>query len=188
MSFFQWLLAADSKSYNSWRNGSAMWVSPVGFAFNSVEAVLYEARQSGVTIHNHPEGIKGAQTNALAIFLARQGNSKDYIRQEISNWFTYDLEQTLDEIRPGYYFDVSCQGSAPEAIIVFLETKNYEDAVRNEILLGRNSDTIGCIAGGIAQAYYKAILAEIIFNVRDRLPEEFLEIIEEFNQKYGIHT
>jgi ADP-ribosylglycohydrolase len=186
MSFFNWLFTADYNPYNSWGNGSAMRVSPVGFAFNSVAAVLHEAKKSAEITHNHPEGIKGAQSTALAIFLARQGNSKDDIRQEISDRFAYDLERSLDEIRPGYRFDVSCQGSVPEAIIAFLEAKNYEQAVRNGISLGGDSDTIGCIAGGIAQAFYKAIPEAIIANVKYRLPEEFWEIIEEFNEKYGI--
>ena len=184
-SFFRWIYAADSKPYNSWGNGSAMRVSPVGFAFNSMKDVLHEARESAKVTHNHPEGIKGAQATALAVLLARSGKSKATIKQEISDRFAYNLNRTLDEIRPDYGFDVSCQGSVPEAIIAFLEAKDFEDAIRNAISLGGDSDTIACIAGGIAQAYYQDIPSKIVSNVRKRLPEEFLFIIDEFNTKYG---
>ena len=184
-SFFRWIYAADSKPYNSWGNGSAMRVSPVGFAFNSMEDVLHEAKESAKVTHNHPEGIKGAQATALAVLLARSGKSKATIKQEISDRFAYNLNRTLDEIRPDYDFDISCQGSVPEAIIAFLEAKDFEDAIRKAISLGGDSDTIACIAGGIAQAYYQDIPREIISNVRKRLPEEFLFIIDEFNTKYS---
>ena len=135
--------------------------------------------------HNHPEGIKGAQATALAVFLARSGKNKASIKQEISHRFAYNLNRTLDQIRPDYSFDISCQGSVPEAIIAFLESKDFEDAIRKSISLGGDSDTIACIAGGIAQAYYRDIPIEIISNVRKRLPEEFLFIIDEFYTKYG---
>jgi len=184
MSFYRWLHSAGSKPYNSWGNGSAMRVSPVGFAFNSIEDVLTEAKRSAEVTHNHPEGIKGAQATALAIYLAREGKSKAEIRGEISERFAYDLNRTIDEIRPDYHFDVSCQGSVPEAIISFLESKDYEDAVRKGISLGGDSDTIGCIAGGIAQAFYKEIPSEIISKARNMLPEEFLTVIDEFNLKF----
>jgi len=184
-SFFRWIYAGDREPYNSWGNGSAMRVSSVGFAFNSVKDVLHEARESAKVTHNHPEGIKGAQATALAVLLARFGKSKATIKQEISDRFAYNLNRTLDEIRPDYGFDVSCQGSVPEAIIAFLEAKDFEDAIRNAISLGGDSDTIACIAGGIAQAYYQDIPSKIVSNVRKRLPEEFLFIIDEFNTKYG---
>ncbi|QTA90763.1 ADP-ribosylglycohydrolase family protein [Desulfonema magnum] len=185
-SFYVWMLSCHSKPYNSWGNGSAMRVSPVGFAFDSVEHVLAEAKKSAQVTHNHPEGIKGAQAAALSVFLARSGETKDSIREEISDRFDYDLNRTIEEIRPDYYFDVSCQGSVPEAIIAFLDSENFEDALRKGISLGGDSDTIACIAGGIAQAYYKTIPPEIIAKVRNRLPEEFLSVIDEFNEKYKI--
>jgi ADP-ribosylglycohydrolase len=184
-SFFKWIYAAESTPYNSWGNGSAMRVSPVGFAFNSKEDVLHQAKESAKVTHNHPEGIKGAQATALAVFLARSGKNKASIKQEISHRFAYNLNRTLDQIRPDYSFDISCQGSVPEAIIAFLESKDFEDAIRKSISLGGDSDTIACIAGGIAQAYYRDIPIEIISNVRKRLPEEFLFIIDEFYTKYG---
>jgi ADP-ribosylglycohydrolase len=185
-SFYEWMLSSDSTPYNSWGNGSAMRVSPVGFAFDSAEDVLYEAEQSAAVTHNHPEGIKGAQAAALAVFLARTRETKETIRQEIADRFDYDLNRTIDEIRPGYHFDVSCQGSVPEAIIAFLESENFEDAVRKGISLGGDSDTIACIAGGIAQAYYKKIPLEILTEVRKRLPEAFLSVIDTFNDTYRI--
>jgi ADP-ribosylglycohydrolase len=184
-SFFKWIYASESTPYNSWGNGSAMRVSPVGFAFNSKEDVLHQAKESAKVTHNHPEGIKGAQATALAVFLARSGKNKASIKQEISHRFAYNLNRTLDQIRPDYSFDISCQGSVPEAIIAFLESKDFEDAIRKSISLGGDSDTIACIAGGIAQAYYRDIPIEIISNVRKRLPEEFLFIIDEFYTKYG---
>jgi ADP-ribosylglycohydrolase len=186
LSFYKWIHSSDSEPYNSWGNGSAMRICPVGFAFNSVEAVLNEAKKSAEVTHDHPEGIKGAQATALAVFLARTGNGKQQIKQEIEKRFAYDLNRTLDEIRPDYRFDVSCQGSVPEAIISFLESKNFEDAVRKGISLGGDSDTIACITGGIAQAYYQEIPPAIVSNVKNRLPEEFLMLIDAFADEYGL--
>ncbi len=184
--FFHWIFSPNSQPYNSWGNGSAMRVSPIGFACDSVEDVLAEAKKSAEVTHNHPEGIKGAQATALSIFLARTGKSKEDIRQEISERFAYNLNRTVDEIRPAYSFDVSCQGSVPESIIAFLDSENFEDAVRKGISLGGDSDTIACITGGIAQAFYKKIPQGIISNVRRRLPDELLTIVDEFNTRYGL--
>lgn len=184
--FYRWMFSPDSSPYNSWGNGSAMRVSPVGFAFSSIEAVLNEAGKSAEVTHNHPEGIKGAQAIALAIYLARTGDRREDIKEQISNRFGYDLDRSVDEIRRIYHFDVSCQGSVPEAIISFLESKNFEDAVRKAISLGGDSDTLACMAGGIAQAYYRELPQQIVSNVRGRLPDEFLSIIDEFNEKFGL--
>ncbi len=184
-SFFRWIFSSDMKPYNSWGNGSAMRVSPVGFAFTSIEDVLKEAKKSAEVTHNHPEGIKGAQAVALAIFLARSGKNKAAIKAEISQRFGYHLDRRLNDIRPHYSFDVSCQGSVPESIIAFLEGENFEDTIRQGISLGGDSDTIACIAGGIAQAFYQGIPQEITSNVRKRLPESFLDIIDEFCERYG---
>lgn len=184
--FIKWLFSPDNKPYNSWGNGSAMRVSPIGFASDSIEEVLLEARKSAMVTHNHPEGIKGAQATALAIFQARKGGSRKDIKEGINQRFGYNLDQTLNDIRPYYSFDVSCQGSVPQSIIAFLESTNFEDAIRKAISIGGDSDTIACITGGIAQAFYKAIPSYIVTNVRERLPEEFLTIIDEFNEKYGL--
>lgn len=179
--FYYWMMSDESEPYDSWGNGSAMRVSPVGFAFDSIEDVMNEAEWSAAVTHNHPEGIKGAQATALAIFLARTGTSKEEIKQEISARFSYNLDRTLDEIRPNYYFDVSCQGTVPEAIIAFLESTDFEDAIRKAISLGGDSDTLACITGGIAQAFYRTIPEQIVTAVHQRLPDEFLSIIEKCN-------
>lgn len=185
-SFYTWMLSQDTTPYYSWGNGSAMRVSPVGFAFNSVKEVIIEAKRSAEVTHNHPEGIKGAQATALAIFLARTGETKERIKEEVKRLFSYDLDRRLDEIRPVYYFDVSCQGSVPESIIAFLESSNFEDAVRNAISLGGDSDTMASIAGGIAQAYYGEIPEYILAQVRERLPEELLSVIDSFNAQFDV--
>lgn len=185
-SFYLWLFSSDSKPYNSWGNGAAMRVSPIGFAFDSVDTVLEEAQRSAEVTHNHPEGIKGAQATALSIFLARTGLEKDQIKHEIITRFNYDLDRSLDEIRPYYTFDVSCQGSVPEAIIAFLESRNYEDAIRKAISLGGDSDTIACVAGGIAHAYYQEIPDIIRTNVHEILPQDLQKITAEFCKRYGL--
>ena len=175
-----------ASQYNSWGNGSAMRVSPVGFAFATAERVLAEAERTAAVSHNHPEGIKGAQAAALAVFLARSGASKEDIRADIAARFGYDMRRTVDDIRPGYAFDVSCQGTVPEALIAFLDSTSYEDAVRKAISLGGDSDTLACIAGGVAQAFYREIPAPIVREVRARLPEEFLQVIDRFDTAYPL--
>lgn len=183
-SFMKWIYADDSKPYHSWGNGSAMRVSPVGWAFSTEDEVLQEAERSAAVTHDHPEGIKGAQATALAIFLARTGIEKDDIRAKISQRFDYDLDRTVDDIRPGYKFEVSCQKSVPESIIAFLDASSYEDTIRKAVSLGGDSDTLACIAGSIAEAYYKEIPADMVREVRDRLPEEFLQIIDLFYARF----
>lgn len=184
-SFIHWIFDDQAGPYYSWGNGSAMRVSPVGFAFDTADSVLVEAKRSAEVSHDHPEGIKGAQAAALAVFLARQGEAKESIRQEISQRFGYNLARTIEEIRPAYRFDVSCQGSVPEAIIAFLDSSNYEEAVRLAVSLGGDSDTLACLAGGLAQAYYRTIPADIVNTVRAVLPADLLDIVERFNEKYG---
>jgi ADP-ribosylglycohydrolase len=184
--FYHWLFSSHSGPYNSWGNGSAMRVSPVGFAVESIDAVLEEAERSASVTHNHPEGIKGAQATALAVFLARKGENKDSIKTEMERRFNYDLSRTLDDIRPEYLFDVSCQGSVPESITAFLESKDFEDAVRKAVSLGGDSDTMACIAGGIAHAFYRKIPEDIAANVRERLPAEFLEVIDRFTETHRL--
>ncbi|MCX6230908.1 MAG: ADP-ribosylglycohydrolase family protein [Bacteroidetes bacterium] len=179
--FFNWLMNNNPQPYNSYGNGSAMRVSPVGFAYSSIEKVMEEAKKSAEITHNHPEGIKGAQAIASAIFLATTNSTKIEIKDFISETFNYEMNFSIDEIRPFYRFDETCQGSVPQAINCFLESKNYEDAIRLAISIGGDSDTIACMAGGIAAAYYKFIPDEIINECYNRLPAEFLEIINQFN-------
>jgi len=185
--FKKWLNSMDTnKPYNSFGNGSAMRVSPIGFAFDTLEKTLEEAKKSAEVSHNHPEGIKGAQAVASAVFLARTGESQSYIKMYIIRHFGYNLERNLDDIRPNYKFYETCQDSVPEAIIAFLESENYEDAIRKAISLGGDSDTIGCIAGGIAQAYFGKIPLEILKDGYRRLPMELCLIIQQFNKKFKI--
>lgn len=183
-SFRRWMWSRESEPYNSFGNGSAMRVSPVGFAFDTEEEVLEVAKRSAEVTHNHPEGIKGAQATALSIYYARQGAEKETIRKDITSRFGYDLDRTVDEIRPTYTFDVTCQGSVPESIIAFLDSGSYEDAVRNAISLGGDADTMACIAGGIAQAYYKEIPDYIVSPVREKLTGDLMEIVAQFNDKF----
>jgi ADP-ribosylglycohydrolase len=183
-SFFSWMLSDEVLPYNSWGNGSAMRVSPVGWAFDSVEQVLMQSERSAAVTHNHPEGVKGAQATALAVLLARQGETKQTIKREVARRCSYDLDRTLDRIRPRYHFNVSCQGSVPESIIAFLESESFEDAVRNAISLGGDSDTMACIAGGIAEAFYGEVPSVIEAEVRRRLPNELLAIVDRFRQRY----
>src|SRR5262245_23811279 len=183
-SFYEWIFEPDIEPYNSWGNGSAMRVSPVGFAFDSVEDVLREAKSSAEVSHNHLEGIKGAQATALAIFLARTGTDKELIRREIVRRFHYDLDRTIEEIRPSYEFDISCQGTVPEAIIAFLDSTDYEDAIRKAVSLGGDSDTLACITGGIAHAYYKRVPPGIAARVRQILPADLLLVLDKFSRQY----
>ncbi|MEE4241478.1 MAG: ADP-ribosylglycohydrolase family protein [Desulfopila sp.] len=184
-SFLAWLHCSDPKPYNSWGNGAAMRVSPVGFAFADEEEVLLQAAKSAEISHNHPEGIKGAQATALAVYLAGNGSSKEAIRTVIAERFGYDLQHRVDDIRPWYSFDISCQGSVPQALIAFFDSDSYEDAVRNAVSLGGDSDTLACITGGIAEAFYGGLPAEILEGVQGYLSTELWEICTAFRQKYG---
>lgn len=178
--YYQWALSENQSPYHSFGNGSAMRVSPVGFCFSSENEVLIKAKASAVVTHDHEEGIKGAQAVALAIFFAGQGESKQEIRNRLERIFCYDLSRSYSEIQANYSFDVTCQGSVPEAIIAFLSSNNYEDAIRRAIALGGDADTQACIAGGIAEAFYTEIPEEIKKQAAKRLPQEFIEILKRF--------
>ncbi|MBE9179068.1 ADP-ribosylglycohydrolase family protein [Oculatella sp. LEGE 06141] len=184
--FCQWAASANTKPYNSWGNGSAMRVSAIGFGFDRLEQVLQEAERSAAVTHNHPEGIKGAQATAAAIFLARTEGSKEAIRSYVVNRFGYDLSRSLAEIRPAYQFDVSCQGSVPQAIAAFLESTDVEDAIRNAISLGGDSDTLACIAGGIAHAFYGSVPEAIAQPALARLDPQLRTMTETFMAKHGL--
>ncbi len=186
--FLQWAAASGMGPYNSFGNGSAMRVSPVAWAFDSQDDVLREAARTAECTHNHPEGIKGAQATALAVFLARKGEDKESIRRSVGERFGYDLSQTVDEIRPGYSFDVTCQGSVPEAIVAFLDSNSYEDALRHAVSLGGDSDTQACIAGAVAEAYYKDIPTEFLRQIRTHLTEDLWDTTVRFYHRYGIPT
>ncbi|WP_088890055.1 ADP-ribosylglycohydrolase family protein [Leptolyngbya ohadii] len=180
MRFAAWAESPSQEPYNSFGNGSAMRVSPVGFACHSLEAVLQEAERSAAATHNHPEGIKGAQATAAAIFLARTGQSKETIKSYVAAQFGYDLDRSLDEIRPQYRFNESCQGTVPEAIIAFLESIDFEDAIRNAVSLGGDSDTLTCITGGIAEAFYGGVPEAIAQTALAKLDSHLKSITAKF--------
>ena len=182
--FIGWLLNRDAGPYNSWGNGSAMRVSAVGYYAQSLQEAMQLAENTASITHNHPEGIKGAEATAAAIYLARTGESKEYIRDFIEWKIGYDLHtRTCDEIRPTYKFNESCQGTVPEAIIAFLESTDYVNAIKLAISLGGDSDTLAAITGGIAHAYYKHIPEDIIAWAMDCLPEDMRKVITAFDEE-----
>ena len=186
--FRKWLFSDASEPYNSYGNGSAMRVSPIAYAFESKSQVLDEAEKSAEITHNHPEGIKGAQATALAIYMARTGSDKDSIKKTIVEKFGYELNRTVDEIRPEYAFNETSQGSVPESIIAFLDSNSWDDAIRNAVSLGGDSDTMACIAGGIAEAYYKDIPSNVLKEVKDALDEDLWNKSVQFYLKHGIEN
>ncbi len=179
--FYRWLTASDPQPYNSWGNGSAMRVSSAAWLFHDLDSVLRAAKLSAEVSHNHPEGIKGAQATAAAIFLARTGHSKAEIRQYIAETFGYDLSRTCDEIRPTYHHVESCRDTVPEAITAFMEGEDFEDVIRTAVSLGGDCDTLSAIAGSIAEGFYvipEALEKECL----NRLPEDLREIVEQFQR------
>ncbi|MGB0525161.1 MAG: ADP-ribosylglycohydrolase family protein [Flammeovirgaceae bacterium] len=176
----------QAEPYDSFGNGSAMRVSAVGYAFDDLAEVLKEAEASAIPSHNHPEGVKGAQAIAGAIWMARQGKTKQEIKEWVSTTFDYNLDRTTQSIKQYYKFDVTCQGSVPEAIISFLESEDVESAIRIGISLNGDSDTIACMAGGIAQAFYRQIPKAIYDEVLERLPDHFIELLKAFEARYQI--
>ena len=182
-SFMQWAMTRSRQPYYSFGNGSAMRVSPVGFAFADLDAVLAEAEKSAVVTHNHPEGIKGAQATAAAVFMAKTGAGKDEIRAFTQERFGYSLDQPLAEIRQDYHFDVSCQGSVPQSLIAFFESTDYEDAVRNAISLGGDADTMAAIAGAVAEAAY-GLPEWIRQNALSCLDAPLKQVVHEFTDRF----
>ena len=179
--FANWICDKDPQPYNSYGNGSAMRVSPVGYYAQSLEEALALAKVSAEVTHNHPEGIKGAQATAAAIFLARRGKSKQDIRDYVAQTFDYDLSRTLDEIRPTFTFDETCQRTVPEAITCFMEGKDYEDVVRLSVALAGDADTIAAIAGSISSAVDE-VPNGITQQVIALLSEEFCTTLLRFNE------
>ena len=179
--FYGWLHSADPQPYGSFGNGSAMRVSAAGWLFDTLEQTCHVAALTAEVTHNHPEGIKGAQATASAIFMARTGSSKDEIREYITSEYGYDLSRTCDEIRPGYHHVESCQETVPEAITAFLEGNDFEDVIRTAVSLGGDCDTLTCIAGSIAEAFY-GVPAQMAEECRKRLPEDMLEVLDRFGR------
>ncbi len=183
--FGKWLANEDVMPYGSYGNGSAMRVSAAGFLFDSLERTREVARWSAEVTHNHPEGVKGAESTASVIWMARNGKSKDEIKSYIEKEFGYDLSRTCDQIRPEYYFQGSCQKTVPEAITTFLEGNDFEDVIRTAVSLGGDSDTLTCIAGGMAQALY-GVPEELKEKCRSIITDEMRDVIDRFSIKAGI--
>lgn len=182
--FLRWAQSESAAAYNSWGNGAAMRVSPVAWAFRSLPEVLQKAEQYSIPTHNHPEGVKGAQATAAAVYLGRTGASKQQISRYVTENFSYDLSLSCDQIRPGYSFDVSCQGTVPQAITAFLESTDFESAIRLAISLGGDSDTLAGITGGIAQAFYGGVPEPIAARTLDFLDEPLRKVTLEFEHRF----
>jgi ADP-ribosylglycohydrolase len=184
--FYHWAHERRREPYQSYGNGAAMRVSPVGFAFDTIQEVLDWSERSAAVSHDHPEGIRGAQATAAAVFYARHIEDKAEIQRLLESQFGYDLTTTLDQIRPTYGFDESCQGTVPQALRAFIESTSYEDAIRNAISLGGDADTLACIAGGVAEAYYKNIPSDILLNATQRLDVNLAAVIDRFRNEFAI--
>lgn len=178
--FLDWATSADTLPYFSWGNGAAMRISPVAYAYDSLDLVLQQAERFTAVTHSHPEGIKGGQATAAAIFIGRTGGSRADIRSTVERMFGYDLSQSLDDIRPDYRFDESCQGTVPPALIAFLESTDFEDAIRNAVSLGGDTDTLACITGAVAEAFYGGVPPHIAEPVMQRLDTRLRNVTTRF--------
>ena len=185
--FIGWLLSGDPKPYGSYGNGSAMRVSSAGWLYPELSETRRIARLTAIVTHNHPEGIKGAEAASSAIYLARTGSGKEEIRDYIVSEFGYDLSRTCDTIRPAYRHVESCQKTVPEAITAFLEGTDFEDAIRTAVSLGGDCDTLTCIAGSIAEAFY-GVPESYIRECRSRLPDDMLNVLDRFDTRTGRTT
>ena len=183
--YFHWASRYAREPYHSFGNGSAMRVSPVGFAFDDLEEALRWAERSAAVTHNHPEGIRGAQATAAAVLWARQLRDKQEIRRRLTRRFGYDLEFTLEDIRPTYRFNETCQETVPQALVAFLEASDYEDAIRNAVSLGGDADTLACITGGIAEAFY-GVPEELSRQCVDRLDDRLVEVVQRFRTRFRL--
>jgi ADP-ribosylglycohydrolase len=183
--FITWVKSLNPAPGNSWGNGAAMRISPVGWAYDSLAEVLKKAEAYTAVTHGHPEGIKGAQAVAAAVFLGRSGASKPQILNYVTNTFGYDLSRTCDEIRPCYGYDVSCRGTVPPAFAAFLDSTDFESALRLAVSLGGDSDTLACITGSIAEAYYGGVPEEIRRQTFTFLDNHLLQVCLEFSERFG---
>lgn len=181
--FSKWAKSENEPAYNSYGNGSAMRVSPVAWVYDTLDEVLQAAERTAEFTHNHPEGIKGAQVVAGAAFLARKGASKQEI-ENLAREFEYDMDRRLDDIRPNYHFKATCQESVPEAVIAFLESDSFEDAIRNAVSIGGDSDTIACMTGSIAEPFFGGVPASIRNQTLSFLDERLHGVFSLFEAKY----
>jgi len=186
MMFHRWAGTHVREPYNSFGNGAAMRVSPVGFAFETMDEVLAWSKRCAAATHNHPEGIRGAQATAAAVYLARRVKVMDQIRRTLESQFGYDLGARLEEIRPTYGFNETCQGTVPQALAAFFESTSYEDAIRNAISLGGDADTLACITGGIAEAYYGGVPPDLVAPVRAMLDKRLVVVVDQFRERFGL--
>ena len=182
--FQDWLVDDTMGAYGSYANGAAMRASPIGEAAATIDEALDEARRCAALTHDHPDGVAGAQAVALAVFMGRAGAGKEEMRRAVAERTGYDLDRTLAEIRPGYSFDVAARNSVPEAILCFLEARDFESAVRNAVSLGGDADTMACIAGALAEAHWGEVPAPIAAEVRRRLPDEFTRVLDAFEARF----
>ena len=180
--FLDWLWSDDPQPYHSYGNGSAMRVSPAAWLYDDLDTVRRMARLSAEVTHNHPEGIKGAESTAAVIFLGRTGHSKAEIRSYVEREFHYDLSRTCDQIRPGYFHVESCQQTVPEAITAFLEGESFEDVIRTAVSLGGDCDTLAAIAGSMAEGFY-GVPEELKLQCRSRLDAPLLDVLQQFSQQ-----
>jgi ADP-ribosylglycohydrolase len=186
--FAEWLSHPSAPPYNSWGNGSAMRVSPVAWACSTLDDTVAKARQSAAVTHNHPEGIKGAESTAAGIWLARHGASKDEIRRTIADTYGYDLSRSCDVIRPTYQFCESCQQTVPQAFTAFFDSTDFESAIRLAISLGGDADTLGCITGGLAHAFYGSVPIDHLQSARQLLAREpdLNAVVETFLSRFAV--
>ena len=184
----RWAEGPSRDPYHSFGNGSAMRVSPVGFAFDTIKEVLDWAERSAAVTHNHPEGIRGAQATAAAIFHARRTRDKDEIRRKLEVQFGYELRQRLDDIRPSYRFNETCQETVPQALIAFFESTSYEDAIRNAISLGGDADTLACITGGVAEAYYGGVPEDLAKTGLAALDDKLAATVRRYRERFGTRS
>jgi ADP-ribosylglycohydrolase len=182
--FRRWLVDPAMGPYNSFGNGAAMRISPAGWAYEALEETLERASAFTAVTHNHPEGIKGAQAIAGAVWLARNGSSKEAIRAWVEAHAGYDFSRTCDEIRPEYVFNETCQQTVPEALTAFFESTNFEDAIRLAVSLGGDSDTLACITGSVAEAFYGGVPPEIESETLSRLDAHLRQVVELFRSRY----
>lgn len=183
--FHKWARSKNPKPYNSWGNGSAMRVSPIGYAYDDLETVLQKAKESAEVTHNHPEGIKGAQATAASIFLARTKHSKKELKEFVEKNFDYNLDLDFEELRRTYAFNESCQGTVPQAIFTFLISEYFEDSIRKAIYIGGDSDTLACINGSIAEAFYGGVPENIAKEIYKRLDDRLSAEVNSFIKKYS---
>ena len=177
--FASWLLSEHPEPYGSFGNGSAMRVASAGWLFDTLEKTRHIAKLTAEVTHNHPEGIKGAEATASVIFLARNGISKPEIKDYVIKEFKYNLSRTCDEIRPEYSHIETCQKTVPEAITAFIEGSDFEDVIRTAVSLGGDCDTLTCIAGSMAEAFYD-IPADLVNECEKRLTNDMLDVVERF--------